>query len=105
MIKLKKHEVMRWDSPCLATPRERAAIDRLLAERPELGPVKIFERHGPADGQFQGLTKLMRRRMHGTAFGFIVCTLEWIVAEERRCRHARLAREARDAECAIGAMI
>lgn len=103
--KMKRHERRFWESPDLATPEERRWLDKLERERPEMAPMKITQRDGPETGQFNTVTKLMRRRGSGTMFGCYCMNLDWIKMEARRCRKRRLKEEQREIDNLVGAFI
>lgn len=105
MIKLKPRERRSWESPDLATPTERKWLNKLEKERPDMAPMKITSREGPETGQFRTVTKLLRSRLHGSAFGCFCMDLNWIKQEVRRCRRQRLKREHQETENFIGSFI
>jgi len=103
VIKLTKAEQRVWNRPTVETSEERDWIDRLAVVRPDMFPLKFFDRN--ANGSLDWPTRLFVHDRRDGAFGCYPINMEWIKAEVLKLEAEAREESQREIERSVGAFI
>lgn len=78
----------------VSTKNERKLLRKLEKVRPDMKDLFIWGRFGPKDGQFDGVTTILRRKHVGSWYAVYCINLGWVRREIKRVGQ-QLRRELR----------
>ena len=99
-----KAEIRFWERPTNETAEEREWLARLEVVRPDMFPLKVFDRL--PNGDMDMPVKLLGRHVRGVGnFGCYPIGLAWIKSEVLRLEREAKETAEKEIELAIGAFI